>query len=65
MHVWYNSQARFIKKIERSWIKRNFNYNSGNLNILKYSYRTLQYWENIKSQKVSKANKIETSLKLF
>lgn len=64
MKVFYLSQNRFTKRIEKKWIKDGFKYNSGHTNILKYAYRTVLYYANIEKQRISKVNKLETQPKL-
>lgn len=65
MNAWYLSERRFINLILKRCDKSGFKYNSGNINILRYSFRAVLYWSNLNRQKVSKNNKIETQPKLF
>ncbi len=65
MKVWYLSEQRFKSRIIHRWEDRGFEYNAGNVNILRYAYRTLLYWSNLKHEKVSARNRVETNLKLF
>ena len=65
METWYLSYKRFENRIVRRWIKRKFKYNKGNINILKYAYRTTMFWASVTNKKVSKANFTEPTMKLF
>jgi len=65
MKVWYLSEQRFKSRIVRRWEKRGFDYNAGHLNILRYAYRTLLYWSNLKKEKVSQTNRVDIHPKLF
>lgn len=65
MKVWYLSEQRFINRIIRRWERNGFRYNPGHINILRYAYRALLYWSNVKKEKVSKANEVETHPMLF
>lgn len=66
MKIWYLSQDRFTNRIVKDWKKSGFKYNAGNVQLLRFSFRAVQYWSNLKRQRISKANKIETfTLKLF
>lgn len=65
MKAWYLSKSRFEIRIRKHWEKKGFKYNAGNINILKYSFRTLLYWSNFKNQKVSKINKVDVNPTLF
>lgn len=65
MKVFYLSRKRFVRRIEKKWIKEGFNYHSGHTNILKYAYRTVLYYANVERQRISKVNKLETQPKLF
>jgi hypothetical protein len=49
----------------KDWNKRGIKYNAGNVNILRYAFRTLLFWSTIKGQKMSKINKVEIHPKLF
>lgn len=60
MRLWYLSYNRFENRIIKSWDKKGFKYNSSHVGILKYAFRTVQYYSNIERQKVSKANKFES-----
>jgi hypothetical protein len=66
MRIWYLSYDRFESRIKKSWDKKGFKPNKGNINILKYSFRTVVYYSNLEKQRVSKRNRFDTSnLKLF
>ena len=65
MKAWYNSEKRFTEKIVRSWDKQGVNYNAGNVQLLRYSFRSLIYWNQIQGKKISRANKINVEPKLF
>lgn len=65
METWYLSYERFVKRIIKSWIKKKFNYNAGNVNILKYAYLTTTFWASVNNKKISKKNFNEPTLKLF
>ena len=65
MNAWYTSEKRFKNRIIKRWEKQGFNYNAGNINILRYSFRTLVYWASVQNQKVSRVNQVDTHPKLF
>lgn len=65
MNSYYQSHDRFVNTIIKRWQKRGFKYHDGHVQLLKWSYRTLMYWSTLKGLKVSKINKVETTLKLF
>jgi hypothetical protein len=61
MKLFYLSQARFTNRIVKSWDKRGFQYNSSHIGILRYAFRTVQYWSNFEKQRVSAKNKFDTN----
>ena len=65
MKAWYNSEERFTQKIIRRWKKHGTNFNAGNIQFLKYSFRALVYWNQVQGKKVSQVNKINVDPKLF
>jgi hypothetical protein len=65
MKLFYLSEARFIRKIVRRWRKNKVKFNAGNQNILRYSFRAVQYWSNLEGQKVSERNRLHIQNKLF
>lgn len=65
MKIWYLTERRFIERIIKRWEKRGFCYHAGHLNILRFAFRSVQYWSIIENQKISKANLIEVQPKLF
>lgn len=65
MNIWYLSENRFTNRIVKRWQQNGTKFNSGNVNILKYAFRSVQYWSNVHHLKTSKANKVETNPTLF
>jgi hypothetical protein len=66
MKLYYLSEARFMNRIVKSWDKKGFPHNAGHRNILRFAFRTVQYWSNLERQRVSKLNQFDTSnLTLF
>ena len=65
MQSWYTSQARFNAKIIKLWEKRGFRYNQGHVQLLRFAYRCLMYHSSLKSEKVSRANKVDCYPGLF
>ena len=65
MNAWYLSYERFEKRIKSRWDKKKVKYNRGNVNILKYSYKTLMFWTVVKEGKISKSNKKHGHPRLF
>ena len=65
MKAWYLSYNRFEKRILKKWNKKGFNYNAGNVQILRYAYDTLMFWSVLKEKKVSKKNSPIGHPKLF
>jgi len=58
--IYYDSYNRFTNRILKSWDKNGFKYNSSNVSILFYAWRTKLYWANKNSLKRSKINIIDT-----
>ena len=54
MNIWYLSYNRFEKRIINEWNRKGIKYNSGNINILKYAYKTLLIYSTDK--KISNKN---------
>lgn len=65
MKVWYISYNRFEKRIVSKWKQRNFIYNQGHLNILRYAYQTATFWAMVNRSKISEVNKQKGYPKLF
>ena len=65
MDSWYTSYNRFENRIIKRWDKRSFDYHAGQINILKYAYRTLMFWSSVNNKKISKKNRVDTTIKLF
>lgn len=65
MQIWYCSETRFISRIVKKWDKDKAKYNKGNINILKYAYRTTAFWAIINRNKISEKNKMVGYPKLF
>lgn len=65
MQTWYLSEDRFKNRIVKEWEKRGFNYNAGNVNILRFAFRTVMYWATLNNDKVSKKNQVDIHPKLF
>lgn len=57
MKAWYLSYNRFEKRIIKQWKKKNFKYNAGHIQLLRYSYQTLLFWTIQNSDKISEKNK--------
>jgi len=58
--IYYDSYQRFTNRIEKYWIKNGIRYNLGNLQLLKYAWKTKLYWSNVNGLKRSKINIIDT-----
>jgi len=58
--IFYDSYQRFTNRIEKYWIKNGIRYNLGNLQLLKYAWRTKLLYANINHLKRSKINIIDT-----
>lgn len=54
MNIWYLSYNRFERRILNEWNRKGIKYNSGNINILKYAYKTLLIYSTDK--KISNKN---------
>lgn len=65
MQAWYLSEERFKNRIVKDWERSGFNYNAGNVNILRFSFRTIMYWATLNNDKVSKKNQVDIHPKLF
>ena len=65
MDIWYQSEKRFTKNIVKKWQRGQVKFNAGNVNILKYAYRTSLLHAEIKGQKISRENKQKVNLTLF
>lgn len=65
MNIWYQSEKMFTKKIMKKWQRRQVKFNAGNVNILKYAYRTSLLHAEIKGQKISQTNGNKINLTLF
>ena len=65
MKAWYLSEKRFKAAIIKQWEKSGFKYNAGHVNILRFAYRTVLFYENLNGSKVSKANCISTNQSIF
>ena len=61
MHIFYQSYDRFESKIIKNWIKSGFKFNAGNVQILRFAWKTTLYYANMKGEKVSEKNKINTN----
>lgn len=57
MKAWYLSYARFEKRIIRKWGRSGFDYNAGNVHLLRYSYQTTMFWGIVNQKKLSAKNK--------
>jgi len=58
--IYYDSYERFTNRIKKRWDKKGIRHNLGNLQLLKYAWRTKLYWANINRLKCSKINIIDT-----
>ena len=65
MNAWYSSQNRFISKVKKDWKKRGFKPNAGNYNILRFAYRNMIFYANLRNERVSKVNRVNINPKLF
>lgn len=65
MQAWYLSEERFKNRIVKDWERNGFNYNAGNVNILRFAFRTIMYWATLNNNKVSKKNQVDIHPKLF
>jgi len=63
--VWYDSETRFISRIVKKWNKDKVRYNKGNINALKYAYKTATFWAMVNGNKISEKNKNKGYPKLF
>lgn len=65
MNAWYLSEKRFKSRIVKKWEASGFKYNDGNVNILRFAFRTITYWTTFKEGKISKRNRVYIHPKLF
>jgi hypothetical protein len=65
MKIWYQSETRFTRSIVKRWNKSGVKFNAGNINILRFAFRTALLYANLKSEKVSEKNKININPRLF
>lgn len=59
MKIYYDSYARFEKRIINRWIKNGIRYNLGNVNAIKYAWNTKVLFANLNGVKRSKINTID------
>jgi len=65
MNIFYDSYERFCHRIKKTWRKSGFAYHYGHEQILRFAWWTRLYWGNIRNDKVSGVNRVETTLRLF
>lgn len=65
MKIFYSSFHRFESKIIRRWTRAGFVYNTGHIQLLRYSWRTSLYWANRKGERVSEKNRVDVDPVLF
>jgi len=58
--IYYDYYQSFTNRIVKKWIKNGIRYNSGNLQLLKYAWRTKLLYANLQGLKRSKINIIDT-----